>query len=297
MEKRNANDLLAFLAVARDRSFTKAANKLGVTTSALSRTMRSLEERIGVRLLTRTTRAVAPTEAGELLLESLGPLFDEIETKLDSLSMLRDTPAGTVRLTCTDHVSHYILREKIAGLVTKYPDIKVEIVLDYGLTNIVDSRIDAGIRVGESVSKDMIAVPLGPGWRFSLVGTPSYFARNNVPKSPYDLTKHNCAKLRLTTGGGVWAWDFKDGHKEFTVRVDGQLTYNSIMPCFYAALDGLCLAYVPEDLSRPYIENGELQEVLQEWSLSDQVLYLYYPSRRQPTPAFSALLEAIRYRP
>lgn len=292
----NLSDMIGFVAVAREESFTKAANKLGVTTSALSHTIRGLEERLGIRLLTRTTRRVAPTAAGERLLRSIGPLFDEIEFQIEALSELRERPAGIVRLTCTDHVSEYVLREKIAAFIRDYPEIKVEIFLDYGLTDIVGQRIDAGIRQGDLLSKDMIAVRIGADWRFSLVGAPSYFARYPAPDTPYDLQQHNCAGLRLTTSGGLWAWDFQKEGKEFSVRVDGQLTYNSIMPGFQAALDGLCLAYVPEDLTKPYVERGELLEVLVDWSLRCQGFHIFYPNRRQPTPAFSALLEALRYR-
>lgn len=295
MERKNATDLLAFLMVARERSFTRAANKLGVTTSALSHTLRALEERLGVRLLSRTTRNVAPTEAGERLMKSLGPLFDEIDVQIEAISALKGKPAGTVRLTYTDHICQYILHERLAGLLRRYPEIKVEILIDYGLTNIVGERIDAGIRQGELISKDMIAVRISADWRFSLVGAPAYFERHGVPKTPHDLTRHNCACLRLTSSGGLWAWEFQKGGKEFSVRVDGQLTYNSIMPGFHAALDGLCLAYVPDDLSRPYIERGELREVLADWSLRCQGFHLYYPNRRQPSPAFSALVEALRY--
>ena len=295
MDRRNASDMLAFLTVAREHSFTKAATRLGLTTSALSHTMRALEERLGVRLLTRTTRNVAPTEAGERLANSLAPLFDEIDVQIEALGALRDKPAGSVRLTCTDHVSHYVLRERLAGVLRRYPQIKVEVRIDYGLTNIVGDRIDAGIRLGEQVSKDMIAVRIGPDWRFSLVGAPSYFERHPTSQRPHDLTRHNCACLRLPSSGALWAWEFQKGGKEFSVRVDGQLTYNSILPGFQAALDGLCLAYVPEDLSRPHIERGELREVLVDWSLRCQGFHLYYPNRRQASPAFSVLVEALRY--
>lgn len=295
MDRRNASDLLAFLAVSREHSFTKAAHKLGLTTSALSHTMRALEDRLGVRLLTRTTRNVAPTEAGERLMHSLAPLFDEIDVQIEALSVLKDKPAGTVRLTCTDHICQHILRERLTDLLRQYPEIKVEIVIDYGLTNIVDERIDAGIRQGELISKDMIAVRISPDWRFSLVGAPAYFDRHGVPKTPYDLTKHNCACLRLTSVGGLWAWEFQKGGKEFSVRVDGQLTFNTIMPGFQAALDGLCLAYVPDDLSRLHIERGELRKVLAAWSLRCQGFHLYYPNRRQASPAFSVLVDALRY--
>ncbi|WP_313685042.1 LysR family transcriptional regulator [Pantoea sp.] len=295
MNRRNANDLLAFLTIAREQSFTKAANKLGVSSSALSHTIRALEERLGLRLLTRTTRNVSATEAGERLLSSLGPLFDEIDHQIDALSALRDKPSGTVRLTCTDHVSQFILRDRIAGVIKQYPELKIEILLDYGLTNIVGDRIDAGIRQGELISKDMIAVRISPDWRFALVGSPDYFKKYPEPDTPYDLTRHNCAGLRLTSSGTLWAWDFQQDGKEFSVKVDGQLSYNSIMPGFDAALDGICLAYVPYDMAKEHIDSGALREVLSEYSLRCLGFHLYYPNRRQATPAFSAVVDALRY--
>ncbi|GAB3457269.1 LysR family transcriptional regulator [Insolitispirillum peregrinum] len=291
------NDLAAFIAIAREASFTRAANKLGVTPSALSHTMRGLEERLGIRLLTRTTRKVAPTAAGERLLQSIGPLFDEIDVQVTALGDLRDRPAGIVRLTCTDHASQYVLHDRLMAFLRRYPDIKVEICLDYGLTDIVGERIDAGVRSGDMVSRDMIASRIGPDWRFALVGSPDYFSRHAPPETPYDLARHNCACLRFTTGGGLWAWEFQDDQgKIFTVRVDGQLICNSIMPGLQTALDGLCLAYLPEDMARPHIASGALIEVLEPWSLRCLGLHLFYPHRRQPTPAFTALLEALRYR-
>lgn len=290
------NDMIGFVAVAREESFTKAAAKLGVTTSALSHTIRGLEEKLGIRLLTRTTRKVATTAAGERLLRSIGPLFDEIEFQIEALGELRERPAGIVRLTCTDHVSEYVIRDKIADFVKAYPEINIEIFQDYGLTDIVGQRIDAGIRQGDLLAKDMIAVRIGPDWRFSLVGTPEYFERHGRPETPYDLTIHNCAGLRLTTSGGLWAWDFQENGKEFSVKVDGQLTYNTILPGLQAALDGICLAYVPEDLTERYIADGLLEEVLPDWSLRCQGFHIFYPNRRQPTPAFAALLESLRHR-
>lgn len=297
MNRRNANDLLTFLLIAREQSFTKAANKLGVSTSALSHTIRSLEDRLGLRLLTRTTRNVSVTEVGEKLLSSLGPLFDEIDNQIDALGALRDKPSGTVKISCTDHVSKYLLRKPIANLVRKYPELKIEILHDYGLTNIVEDRIDAGIRMGEMVSKDMIGVRISPEWRFALVGSPSYFSKNNKPISPYDLTKHNCAALRLTSSGTIWAWEFQQDGKEFSVKIDGQLIFNSILPSVDAAIDGLCLTYVPYDLVKEQIEKGELIEVLPEFSLTCLGFYLYYPNRRQATPAFQAVIDALRYNP
>lgn len=294
MDRKNATDLLSFMAIAREGSFVKAANKLGVTSSALSHSMRAFEERLGLRLLTRTTRNVSPTAAGEQLLLSLGPLFDEIDNQIESLRALKEKPVGAVRLTCTDHVCDYIIRKKIASIVSMYPEIKIEIILDYGLTNIVDNRIDAGIRQGELISKDMIAVRISDDWRFSAVASPSYFERHAIPQTPYELTGHNCAGLRLTSGGGLWAWEFQKQGKIISVKVDGQLSYNTIMPGLNAALDGLCLAYLPYDLTAPYIEKGELIEVLVDWSLHCQGFHLYYPNRRQPSSAFQAVVEALR---
>lgn len=291
----NLKDLIGFVAVAREESFTRAANRLGVTTSALSHTIRGLEERLGLRLLTRTTRKVALTAAGERLLLAIGPLFDEIEFQVDALSELRERPAGIIRLTCTDHVSEYVLRDRIAAFLRDYPEIRIEIYLDYGLTDIVGLRIDAGIRQGDLLDNEMIAVRISPDWRFSLVGSPTYFQRYPLPKTPHDLKGHECAGLRLTTSGGLWAWDFQENGRAFNVRVGGQLTFNSIMPGFQAALDGICLAYVPQDMTRSYVERGELIEILAEWSLRCQGFHIFYPNRRQPTPAFSALINALRY--
>ncbi|GGF52249.1 LysR family transcriptional regulator [Azorhizobium oxalatiphilum] len=296
MPAANFNDLTAFLAVAREESFTRGADRLGLSASALSHTIRGMEERLGVRLFTRTTRRVALTAAGERLLTSVGPLLDEIELQVAALGELRDRPAGIIRLTCTDHVSEHHLHRKLVPFLRAYPDIRIEILLDYGLTDIVGERIDAGIRQGELLGKDMIAVRIGPDWRFSLVGAPSYFEHHPIPQTPHELAGHNCAGLRLTTSGRLWAWEFEKDGKPFSVRVEGQLTYNSIMPGLQAARDGLCLAYLPDDLTREPIARGELIEVLEPWSVRCEGLHIFYPNRRQPTAAFSALLEALRHR-
>jgi DNA-binding transcriptional LysR family regulator len=290
------HDLTAFLAVGEERSFTKAAAKLGVSQSALSHTMRGLEERLGVRLLTRTTRSVAPTEAGERLLRSIGPLFAEIAGELAALSELRERPAGTIRITATEYAADEILLPKLAQLLPAYPDIKVEIVIDYGLTDIVAGRFDAGVRSGEQVAKDMIAVRVGPDMRMAVVGAPSYFTTRPPPERPQDLIDHNCITLRLPTHGGLYAWEFeKDGH-ELRVRVDGQLTYNTTAQMLTAALAGLGLAYVPEGMAKPYLARGRLRRVLKDWCLPYSGYHLYYPSRRQPMPAFTLLVDALRYR-
>ena len=254
----NVNDLLAFLAVARERSFTRAAAKLGVSQSALSHTIRGLEARLGLRLLTRTTRSVSPTEAGERLLRTVGPRFEEIEAELAALSELRDKPAGTIRITAGEHAAEAILWPALAKLLPDYPDIKVEIVIDYGLTDIVAERYDAGVRLGEQVAKDMIAVRIGPDMRMAVVGAPSYFARRPRPKTPQDLTAHDCINLRLPTYGGLYAWEFEKGGRELKVRVEGQLVFNNIALRLNAALAGFGLAYLPEDQVQAHLADGRL---------------------------------------
>ena len=291
----NLNDLLAFIAVGQERSFTRAAAKLGVSQSALSHTMRGLEERLGVRLLTRTTRSVAPTEAGERLLRSIGPLFEEIEAELAALGELREKPAGTIRITATEYAADEILLPKLAQLLPAYPDIKVEIVIDYGLTDIVAGRFDAGVRSGEQVANDMIAVRVGPDMRMAVVGASSYFTARSLPEKPQDLIDHNCITLRLPTHGGLYAWEFEKNGRELKVRAEGQLTYNTTAQMLTAALAGLGLAYVPEGLAKPYVARGCLKRVLEDWCLPYSGYHLYYPSRRQPTPAFALLVDALRY--
>ncbi len=296
MQRENFNDLLAFLAVARERSFTKAAAKLGVSQSALSHTVRGLEERLGLRLLTRTTRSVSPTEAGERVLTNVGHRFDEIEAELEALSELREKPAGTIRITATDYAADTILCPRLAKFLPRYPDIKVEIAIDYGLTDIVAQRYDAGVRNGEQVSKGMIAVRIGPDMRMAVVGTPSYFAKRPPPRKPQDLTEHKCINLRLPTYGGLYAWEFQRGSRELNVRVDGQLVFNGTFQMLNAALDGLGLAYVPEDLVQPHVARGRLTRVLEDWCPPFPGLHLYYPSRRQNSPAFALLVDALRHR-
>ncbi len=296
MRRENFNDLLAFLAVARERSFTKAAAKLGVSQSALSHTIRGLEARLGLRLLTRTTRSVSPTEAGERLLQTVGHRFEEIETELEALSELRDKPAGTIRITSTDYAADAILLPKMAKLLPKYPDIKVEIIVDYGLTDIVAQRYDAGVRFGEQVAKDMIAVRIGPDMRMAVVGAPSYFAMRSPPKKPQDLTEHNCINLRLPSHGGLYAWEFEKGGRELRARVDGQLVLNSATQILNAALAGFGLAYVPEGLVQPHLAKGRLIRVLEDWCPPYSGYHLYYPSRRQSSPAFALVVDALRYR-
>jgi DNA-binding transcriptional LysR family regulator len=296
MARTNINDLLAFVAVAKERNFTRAAAKLGVSQSALSHTIRGLEERLGIRLLTRTTRSVSPTAAGERLLQSVGPRLDEVEAELTALTELRDKPAGHIRITATEYASDYILVPKLARLLQEYPDIKVEIVVDYGLTDIVAQKYDAGVRSGEQVAKDMIAVRIGPDMRMAVVGTPAHFRNRSEPKQPQDLIGHNCINLRLPTHGGVYVWEFEKGGRELRVRVDGQLTFGTTGQMLNAALAGLGLAYVPEGLAEPYVAKGKLRRVLADWCEPYSGYHLYYPSRRQLSAAFSLVVDALRYR-
>ena len=296
MPRENINDLLAFLAVARERSFTRAAAQLGVSQSALSHTIRGLEERLGLRLLTRTTRSVAPTEAGERLLNSVGPHFEGIETALAALSDLREKPAGTIRITSGDHAAGGILWPVIAKLLPDYPDIKVEIFVDNGLTDIVAERYDAGVRLGEQVANDMIAVRIGPSLRMLVVGAPSYFAERQRPQTPQDLTAHNCINIRMPTYGGLYVWEFEKDGRELKVRVDGQLVFNSSALRVSAVLAGMGLAYLFEDQVEAYLADGRLISVLTDWSPPFPGYHLYYPSRRQLSPAFALLVDALRYR-
>ncbi len=296
MPRANVNDLLAFLAVARERSFTRAAAQLGVSPSALSHAMRGLEERLGLRLLTRTTRSVAPTEAGERLARGVGPRFDEIDAALAALSDMRDKPAGTIRITTGEHAAGTVLWPALARLLPDCPDVKVEINVDNGLTDIVAGRYDAGVRLGEQVAKDMVAVRVGPDLRMAVVGAPAYFERRPRPKVPGDLTAHDCINTRLPTLGGLSAWEFERGRRELKVRVEGRLVFNSSSLSLKAALDGLGLAYLLEDRAAAHLADGRLVRALADWCPSFPGYHLYYPSRRQPTPAFSVLVEALRYR-
>jgi DNA-binding transcriptional LysR family regulator len=296
MRRENVSDLLAFLAVARERSFTRAGKKLGVSQSALSLTIRGLEERLGLRLLTRTTRSVSPTEAGDRLLASVGSRFEEIEAELEALSELRDKPAGTIRITASENPVTTILLPKLAKFLVQYPDIKVEIVIDYGLTDIVAERYDAGVRSGEQVAKDMIAVRIGPDMRMAIVGAPSYFERRSVPQKPQDLTEHNCINLRLPIHGGLYAWEFEKRGRELRVRVEGQLVLNATSQMLGAALAGLGLAYMPEQMVEAHVADGRLKRVLEDWCEPYAGYHLYYPSRRQASSAFTLLVDALRYR-
>ncbi len=292
--RRNLNDLLAFVTVAREGSFTRAAALLGVTQSALSQAVRGLEERLRIRLLTRTTRSVAPTPAGERLMQAIGHRFDEIEAELDALTELRDKPAGTVRITCGDFVLHSVLLPKLAPLLREYPDVSLEFDVNYGLRDIVADRFDAGVRFGSIVDKDMIAIPIGPPLRLAVVASSDYFAAHPAPKKPQELTAHNCINQRMPTSGGLYVWDFERRGRKLNVRVDGQLVFNTTQPQVDAALAGLGIALLPEDEVMPHIESGHLVRVLQDWCPPFAGYHLYYPSRRQPSPAFALVLEALR---
>jgi DNA-binding transcriptional LysR family regulator len=296
MPRPNANDLAAFLAVARARSFTKAASQLGVSPSALSHTIRGLEERLGIRLLTRTTRRVEPTEAGGRLLRVVGPRFDEIDAEIAALSELREKPAGTIRITAGEHPACTILWPTLTTLLPHYPDIKIEIVVDYGLTDIVAAHYDAGVRLREQIAQDMIAVRVGPDMHMAVVGAPSYFEAHSRPKQPQDLTQHNCINLRLPTYGSVYAWEFEKNGREVRVHVEGQLVFNNLAFRLNAAIAGLGLAYLPEDQVLTHITAGRLVRVLSDWCPPFPGYHLYYPSRRQPTTAFAVVVEALRYR-
>ncbi len=296
MPPANLNDLLAFVAVARQRSFTRAAAQLGVSQSALSHTISGFEARLGLRLLTRTTRSVAPTEAGDRLLLAIGPAFDEIDAGLAALTALREKPSGTIRISAGEHAADTILWPALERFLPDYPDIRMEIVVDNGLTDIVAGRCDAGVRLGEQVAKDMVAVRIGPDQRMAVVGAPSYFARRPAPTAPQDLTAHDCINMRLPTAGGLYAWEFEKGNRELKVRVEGQLVFNTLGPRVNAALAGFGLAYLPEDHVRSHLAAGRLIRVLADWCPPFPGYHLYYPSRRQTTPAFALLVNALRTR-
>jgi DNA-binding transcriptional LysR family regulator len=292
--RRNLNDLLAFVTVAREGSFTRAAALLGVTQSALSQAIRGLEERLQIRLLTRTTRSVAPTSAGERLMQAIGHRFDEIEAELDALTALRDKPAGTVRITCGDHVIHALLLPRLTPLLKAYPDIKIEFDMNYGFRDIVADRFDAGVRLGNTIDKDMIAVPIGPTLHMAVVGSPAYFESAPKPKTPHDLTAHRCINQRMPTSGGLYVWDFARRGKAVNVRVDGQLIFNTGPPQIDAALAGLGLTLLPDDEVAHLVAQGRLVRVLEDWCPPMAGYHLYYPSRRQPSPAFTLVVDALR---
>ncbi len=297
MARQDYSDLVAFLAVARERSFTRAAAKLGVSPSALSHAVRALEERTGMRLLTRTTRSVAPTQAGERLSRGAGPRFDEIDAEVAGLAALRDSAAGSLRISASDHGANSVLWPALERLLPLHPDICVEVVVDNALTDIVAGRFDAGVRIGEQVAKDMIAVRIGPDFRMAVVGAPSYFAKRPPPARPQDLTAHACINLRLPTHGGLYVWEFEKAGRPVKVRVEGQLVLNTSALRLRAALAGLGLACLPEDIVGADVAAGRLVRVLADWCAPFPGYHLYYPSRRQQTPALAVLIEALRHRP
>ena len=295
MMKRNLNDLLYFVTVAREGSFTRAAALLGVTQSALSQAIRGLEEGLQIRLLTRTTRSVAPTSAGERLMKAIGYRFEEIEAELEALTELRDKPAGTVRITSGDHIIHSVLLPKLAPLLREYPDIKIEFDMNYGFRDIVADRFDAGVRMGNTIDYDMIAVPIGPPLQMAVVASPEYFAVHPIPKTPADLTRHQCINQRMPTSGGLYVWDFEKRGRKVNVRVDGPLIFNTAPPQVDASLAGLGISLLPEDELMAHIESGRLVRVLQDWCPKFAGYHLYYPSKRQPSPAFSLVVKALRF--
>jgi DNA-binding transcriptional LysR family regulator len=297
MPRENFNDLLAFIAVARERSFTRAAAQLGVSQSALSHTIRALESRLGLRLLTRTTRSVSPTEAGERILRTVAPRFEEIEAELTAVTELRDMPAGTIRITATDYATNTILWPKLSKLLRKYPEIKVEIITDYGLSDIVADRYDIGVRNGDQVAKDMIAVRIAPDMKMSIVGSPAYLEKQPLPKTPQDLMAHNCINLRLPTLGAFYAWELKKGSREVQVRVEGQLAFNGTYHMLDAALAGYGLAYLPSDLAQPHVTAGRLVRVLDDWCPTFPGLHAYYASRSESSRAMALVIDSLRYRP
>jgi DNA-binding transcriptional LysR family regulator len=296
MRREDLADLTAFLAVAEARSFTRAAARLGASQSALSHTVRRLEARLGLRLLTRTTRRVAPTEAGERLIETLRPALDEIDAKVADLSALRDRPAGTVRLTASRHAAEAVVWPALARLLPDYPDVTVEVASEPGFVDIVAERYDAGVRLGEQVAKDMIAVRIGPELRMAVVGAPAYFAAHPPPLTPHDLTAHRCINLRLPTLGGIYAWEFERDGRALNVRVEGQLVFGDARLLLQAAEAGFGLACILEAQAQRQLREGRLVRVLEDWCAPFPGYHLYYPSRRQPTPAFALVVEALRYR-
>jgi DNA-binding transcriptional LysR family regulator len=294
--RRNLNDLMGFVTVAREGSFTRAAAILGLTQSALSQSIRGLEERLGIRLLTRTTRSVSTTPAGERLMRAIGQRFDEIEAELDALTAMRDKPAGTVRITCGDHVLQSILLPRLVPLLRDYPDITMEFDVNYGFRDIVADRFDAGVRMGGTIDKDMIAVAIGPPLRMAVVASPGYFRAHPAPKVPRDLTAHRCINQRMPTSGGLYVWDFERRGRKINVRVDGPLIFNTSPPQVDATLAGLGITLLPEDEVSSHLEGGRLVRVLEDWCPKFAGYHLYYPSRRQPSPAFSLVVDALRFR-
>jgi DNA-binding transcriptional LysR family regulator len=295
MSRTHFGDLVAFIAVAQERSFTRAAARIGVSQSALSQTIRGLEARLGVRLLTRTTRGVSPTDAGERLLLAAAPRFEEIEAELSAVAELRDKPTGTIRLTASEHAADTVLWPRLGHFLRAHPEVKVELHIDYLLSDIATEQFDMGVRLGDELEKDMVAVRIGPDHRFVVIGSPAYFESHARPKAPGDLTGHNCIGFRLPTYGGIYAWELQKGRKEYKVRVEGQMILNGMYQVLTAAIEGVGLAFVPEDVAKPHIAAGKLIQVLDEWCPMFTGFHLYYPSRRQHSRAMALLVEALRY--
>jgi DNA-binding transcriptional LysR family regulator len=296
MKRDELGDLVAFLAVAEERSFTRAAAQLGTSQSSLSHTVRRLEERMGVRLLTRTTRNVSPTDAGEQLAETLRPAFDDIRSRINALSALRQRPAGTIRITSSRHAAESILMPAVKRLMAEFSEINVEISIEQRFVDLAAERFDAGIRLGEGVEKDMIAVRIGPELRMVVAGSPQYFERHTKPRTPHDLTQHTCINLRLPTLGGLYAWEFEKDTRPLNVRVDGQFICNDVPMIIDAALSGIGLTCLPDDHLGPLVKEGKLVSVLEDWCPPFPGYHLYYPSRRLASPAFALLVDALRYR-
>ena len=289
-------EMRALIEVARERSFTRAATNLGVTRSALSHTIRALEQRLGIQLLSRTTRDVAPTAAGERLIKGIEPHFEGIAAEVTALGALRERPAGDVRIVCPDDAIDVVFRKRMPRFLRDHPDIKVELVVDNGLTNIVENQFDAGVRLGEAIARDMVAVRVSPDIGYAVVGSPDYLERNTPPATPQDLTHHQCINLRLPTSNAIYAWEFQKKKREFSVRVDGQLTFNNLVPAVDAAIDGMGLMYAPRSFVQRHLDEGQLRDVLADWCPTFQGYHLYYPSRRNLSPAFAAFVAAFRHR-
>jgi len=296
MTRPNLNDLVAFMTVAQERSFTRAAAKLGVSRSALSHTLRGIEERLGLRLLNRTTRSVTPTDAGKRLLRTIGPRLEQIETELNALNEFRERPVGNICITADEYAARTILWPVLRKLLPDYPDIHVQIVSDYRLTDIAAAGYDAGVRLGTIVAKDMVAIKIGPDLRMTAVASPSYLARRSTPMAPRELKSHSCINLFLPTHNELFIWRFRKGGRELRLRVEGQLVFSSISQILDAAIDGFGVAYLPQPLAQPHLDSGALVQVLADWSFLYAGYHLYYPSRRQMTPAFTLLVDALRYR-
>ncbi|MFP8965005.1 LysR family transcriptional regulator [Pokkaliibacter sp. CJK22405] len=296
MLRENVADLLLFIIVARSGSFTQAAAQVGLSQSGVSHAIRGLEKRLGLRLLNRSTRRVTPTSEGQRILDRIAPHFNEIEDELTNMVEMRDQPAGTIRITATDYAADRVIWPKLAPVLKQYPDLHVEIVTDYSLTDIIREKFDGGVRLGEQLSEGMIAVKVGPDFRMLVVGSPEYFAQNDKPTTPQDLKDHNCINLRLATHGGLYAWEFEKDERELRVKVQGQFTFNTIYPVVTAALDGYGLGYIPEELVREHIDAGRLVSVLEDWTPPFAGYYFYYPHRRQTSNSFKVIVDALRYR-